>query len=266
LAAQSTFLDHSVLHRGGVVYVATEDPSGFKVRLRAAKQAAGLPLTEPIGVYTFPEPLDLRDAGSVERFGHFLEAAEWPLPLACVIVDTYAAATPGAAENSSEDTTLSMTHAQRWRDALGVTVILVHHTNAGGSRERGHTAMRGAADFMIALTPVDDVIHLECSKNRNAAPFDRLLLKLVPAPDGQGCVIRLASDVLPSAGLTPTQAKVYSILRDTFAAGGATKGEWQRACHDIAERSFHRACKVLDERGYVKQTGSHFRIAKVVAL
>jgi hypothetical protein len=75
-----------------------------------------------------------------------------------------------------------------------------------------------------------------------------------------GCVFRLASDVLPSATLTAAQVKVLSVLRDTFAAEGATKSEWQRTCADVAERSFHRACKVLQERGLVKQFGTHYRV------
>jgi hypothetical protein len=150
-----------------------------------------------------------------------------------------------------------MVHAQSWRDALGVTVTIAHHTNVGGSRERGHSAMRGAADCMISMTPVDGVIEVECSKQRNAAPFDKLVLMLVPMPDGDGCVLRLADDVLPTSSLTPTQAKAYVTIRDNFAADGATKSEWQRTCLDVSERSFHRACKVLVESGYVKQVGSH---------
>jgi hypothetical protein len=35
-------------------------------------------------------------------------------------VSGYAASNPGASENSSEDTTTAMIHAQRWRDELGV--------------------------------------------------------------------------------------------------------------------------------------------------
>ena len=68
--------------------------------------------------------------------------------------------------------------------------------------------MRGAADFMISLTPVDDLIHLESSKQRNAAPFEKLVLKLVPMPDGDGCVLRLADEVHGSPELTQTQRKV----------------------------------------------------------
>lgn len=259
LATLPSFYGHTVRHRGASVYVATEDPAGFKTRLRAAKRAAKLPLDVPIGVYTFPEPIDLRDATSVAQFTRFLQQAQPAIHLELVIVDTYASATPGASENSSEDTTTAMVHAQQWRDRLGVTVILVHHTNAGGSRERGHTAMRGAADFMIAMTPVDDVIHVECSKQRNAAPFERLTLRLTPMPDGDGCILRRADDVLQGDELTPAQAKVLQVLRDTFSSEGATKTEWQRTCADVNERTFYRACKVLVERNYVRQSGSHFR-------
>ena len=259
LATGRDWFGRRICQRGSSVYVATEDPSGFKVRLAAAKRAAHLPLAESIGVFTFREPIDLRDGSSVDAFRRFLKHAAFPMPLEAIVVDTYAAATPGASENSSEDTTTAMVHAQAWRDALGVTVVLVHHTNAAGSRERGHSAMRGAADFMISVTPVDDVIHLECSKQRNAAPFDKLCLKLLPAADGTGCVLRLASDVLPASALTPAQAKVYAILRDTFSIDGATKSEWQRTCHDMPERTFYHAAKVLTERGYVKQVGTHYR-------
>jgi AAA domain len=255
LATGPDWFGHRVCERGASVYVATEDASGFKVRLAAAKRAAQLSLTTPIGVYTFPEPIDLRDPVSVGQFSRFLEHQGAALEL--LVVDTYAGATAGGSENSSEDTTLAMTHAQQWRDRLGLTVLLVHHTNAGGSRERGHSAMRGAADTMISVTPVDDAIHLECSKQRNAAPFPSLLLKLVPVPEG-GCVLRLASDVLPCSGLTAIQGKVLAILRDTFAATGATKAEWRSACQDVAERSFHRAAKVLLERGFIRQAGTHF--------
>jgi hypothetical protein len=258
LATGKSWFGHGINHMGPSVYVATEDAPGWKIRTAAAKRAAGLPLTTAIGVYTFPEPIDLRDATSVTKFSRFLRDAGGQLEL--VIVDTYAAATPGAAENSSEDTTMAMTHAQRWRDDLGVTVILVHHSNASGSRERGHTAMRGAADFMISVTPVDDVIHVECSKQRNASPFSPMVLKLVPLPEG-GCVLRLASDVLPVEGLTTLQSKALDVLRDIATADGLTKGEWQRACQDVPERSFHRAAKMLEQRGYVSHVGSHFRVS-----
>jgi hypothetical protein len=94
---------------------------------------------------------------------------------------------------------------------------------------------------------------------RNGPPFETLTLKLTPVPEG-GRVFRLASDVLPGMELSAIQAKALTTLRDVFSADGATKSEWQRTCADIPERSFHRAAKVLQERGLVRQVGSHFRV------
>jgi RecA-family ATPase len=75
---------------------------------------------------------DLREPGSVSRFIETVRAAGHPFEL--LTVDTYGAATPGAAENSSEDTTAAMAAAARIRDALAATVCLVHHTNASATR------------------------------------------------------------------------------------------------------------------------------------
>jgi hypothetical protein len=256
LATGKDWFGHRVQRQGPSAYVATEDVAGFKMRLRAAKVAAKLSLDQPIGVYTFPEPINLRDDAGVARFLRFVTESDIRPEL--VVVDTYAAAMPGAAENSSEDTTIAMAAAQKMRDALKTAVLLVHHTNASGSRERGHTSMRGAADTMISVTPVDDTIHVECSKQRNAAPFTTMFLKLVPVPDAGGCVLRLSSDVVPPTGLTPMQDKVLRILRETFPSEGATKGEWRAACQDVNERTFYRAVKVLVESCYVRPERTHF--------
>jgi len=258
LATGRDWFGHRICRPGQSAYVATEDVAGFKVRLRAGKLAAGLSLADPIGVFTFPEQIDLRDASGVNRFIQFVRDADVSLEL--VVIDTYAGATPGASENSSEDTTIAMAAAQQIRDALSCAVLLVHHTNAGGTRERGHSSMRGAADVMISVTPVDDVVHVECSKQRNGAPFAPLRLKLMPLPEG-GCVLRLAEDVLATSALTPIQEKVFNVLRENFAAQGATKTEWRAACHDVAERSFHRAAKILGERGLVTAAGSHLKVS-----
>jgi len=262
IATGATWHGRPVLHRGCVVYVATEDPSGYKVRLRAKKVAAGLPLDVPIGVYVFPEPISLRDAVSVRKFTEFLLQVEWPQPLEAIVLDTYAASMPGANENTSEETTMAMAHSQLWRDRLGCAVILVHHSNASGTRERGHSAMRGAADFMISLTPADDVVRVECSKQRNGAPFEALTLKLSPVSGCSGVVFQEAATMPVSATLTPIQAKVLDALREHFTEDGATKGEWQRTCSDVSDRSFHRAAKVLEERGRVLHSGPRFRVAQ----
>src|SRR5262245_12942780 len=133
VATGRDWFGHPVRHRGNCCYVAAEDVAGFKMRLRAAKQAAGLSLTMPIGVYTFPEPIDLRDAVGINGFIRFMRDSD--VSFEVIVIDTYAGATPGAAENSSEDTTQALAAAAKVQEAVECGVILVHHTNAGGTRE-----------------------------------------------------------------------------------------------------------------------------------
>lgn len=256
VATGRPFLGHRVMHRGSVVYVGPDDPGGWKPRLAAAKRDLGLPLDKPVGIYLFTEPFNLLEAQRVETLSAFLRGYDWPAPIALVIIDTYAACLPGANENGSEDTTRAMAALQSLRSAVQATVLLCHHTNAGGSRERGHSALRGAMDTMLALTQSDDIVKLECSKQRNGAPFPPITLRLA-VQDG-GCVFKLAADVAATTELTAIQRKVFDALRDNFSADGATKAEWQRVCSDVAERSFHRATKVLQSHQMVRASGPRF--------
>lgn len=257
VAASIAWFGRGIQRRGNCLYVGAEDVSGWKVRLIAAKIAARLSLSSAIGVVTFPEAIDLRDSESVRRFIDLVQSSGDTFMV--IAIDTFAASTPGANENSSEDMTVAITHAQLIRDELKASVLLVHHTNAGGTRERGHSAMRGAADTMIAVTPVDDVIHVECSKQRNGPPFDAIDLKLTPLPEG-GCVLRPASDVLPDAELSPAQAKALTALRDAAGVDGITKAAWRSVCGDMAERAFYKAANNLEERHHVVKVGkSNYR-------
>lgn len=267
VATGGRFFGHQVLDPGPVINLAAEDPSGLKVRLRAAKVAAGLRLDVAVGIYTFPDAIDLGDAVSVAHFERFLKAQRFDSPVKLLIVDTYAASTPGANENSAEDTTTAMVHAGRWRNELGCAVLMAHHTNAGGTRERGHSAMRGACDFMISMTPLDDLILMECSKQRNGAPFSKLTLTLTDVPEVSGRVLRLASDVIPSGGLTENERRALEALRDTFrASDGATKTEWQVACVGMAASTFYRVTKTLSDKGYVETySSSRFRLTSKAA-
>jgi hypothetical protein len=64
---------------------------------------------------------------------------------------------------------------------------------------------------MISMLPTDDVVSLRCDKQKDAEPFVPLLLKKVQVPEADSCVVRLASDVLPSNELTDTQRQVLEL-------------------------------------------------------
>lgn len=259
VATGQEWFGHRVLHRCSSVYVAAES-GGFPARLAAAKRARKLSLNIPVGVYTFPGGIDLRDRRSVDTFVTFIEAQQ---PTAEIVaIDTYAAATPGAAETTSEDTTMAMAAAGVIGRALAATVILVHHTNAAGTRERGHSSMKGDLDTLLMLEEVDDVIEVKCDKQRNAAKFDTFKLK--PVPDAAGSVVlRPAAHVLPSDALTQKQSAVLDVLREA-GRDGVTKVQWKDLAKNLAtERSFYKIADRLEAHGCLIRSGNYF-IAKAV--
>lgn len=247
---------HAIVHHGSSLYIG-EDVAGWKRRLAAQKSAIGIPLDQAVGVYTFNETVDLCDQVSVDGFIRFVKDTRGVFER--VTFDTFASVTPGAAENSSEDMTLAVRHVKKIRDELRAGVCVIHHTNASGNRERGHSALRGAADAMISVTPVDDVVVVECSKQRNGPRFKTLTLKLVPVESG-GCVLRAASDVMAGATLTAAQAKVLDVLREIGGEDGATKSAWRQSCQDVPERTFHRAAATVASRGLVQKINGRFKV------
>jgi hypothetical protein len=73
-------------------------------------------------------------------------------PGAVVIIDTLAQATAGADENSAQDMGLALTAAQGISAAVSGLVVLVHHSGKDASRGlRGHSALNGAMDAVIAV-------------------------------------------------------------------------------------------------------------------
>lgn len=168
VARGEDFFGHPTM-RGGVLYIAAESGRGLKKRLRAyrswngldgddGKPAQDLPfilLPGKFNLFAGDEDTNaLLDDGKhwnelfLQRFG---------VPLRLVIVDTYAAATPGADEISARDVTQILARANRISEELRCNVSLVHHANAGGSKPRGHTAI---------FANVENVVSVELSEKR----------------------------------------------------------------------------------------------------
>jgi RecA-family ATPase len=77
--------------------------------------------------------------------------AERDMPLRIVIIDTWARALVGGDENSQKDAGLAVYACDSIRKSTGATTLVVHHTGTEGTRERGSTVLRGAADTSIMV-------------------------------------------------------------------------------------------------------------------
>jgi RecA-family ATPase len=70
-------------------------------------------------------------------------------PLRLVVLDTWARGLVGGDENSQKDAGLAIDACERVRRSTGASILVVHHSGVEGTRERGSTALRGAADTSI---------------------------------------------------------------------------------------------------------------------
>src|SRR5206468_9674742 len=248
IAAGSACLGYEV-QRGTVVYIAAEGAAGLGVRVHAWKQPHGYAADQRLGVHFVPEAVNLLSAADVDALVAVLAALpEHPVLL---VVDTFARCLVGGDENSAKDVGLAIAALDRVRRVIGCTVLVVHHTGKNVGIERGSSALRAAADTMLAVAKDGDAITLRCEKQKNAAPFEDISLRLVPVDLGDSessCILELGEP--KPEDLSGSKAKALRTLIDLFDGDGATVTDWQRNSA-IPETTFRRARKALERAGYV---------------
>ena len=149
--------DHAV-EQLPVLYVLAEGVSGMAERVSAWERHHGT--TVPDGALVWlPEPVPLTDDGWADA----LTTVATEIGAGLVVVDTQARATVGAEENSATEMGAVVERVERLRKATRATVVLVHHANATGDRERGSTVVRAAIETSLNL--VND--QLKVDKQRN---------------------------------------------------------------------------------------------------
>lgn len=160
---------------GYVVYVAAEGRAGLKARARAWWQASGRP--DMSRMRWLPEAVNLRDRAQAQRVRDALAAL--PEAPRLLVVDTMARSMPGGDENSTKDVGEFITAV----DGLCPTRMVVHHTGHDPSRERGSSALRGAADLMLKIQRdgKSPRVSLVCDKLKDAPEWDPIALRAEPS-------------------------------------------------------------------------------------
>jgi hypothetical protein len=131
-----------------VIYIAAEGGRGIQKRVRAWMKAYGK--TDLEAMYFLVAPLYVREEGVVEAFLAELQSQDiYP---GMVVLDTLSRSFGGGEENSSADMGHFIDSVIRLARGRYMSALIVHHTNATGSRERGHTSFRGALDAMFSCS------------------------------------------------------------------------------------------------------------------
>lgn len=133
---------------GSVIYIAAEGGAGINKRAAAwLLTHKGADLGDRFRV--IPHRVSLADADSLRRLRAAVEtyAAMLDEPPALIVVDTWSRNTPGVDENNSRDQSKLIDDLfDDMAKQHGCGVVVVHHSGVESGRERGSTALPGAAD------------------------------------------------------------------------------------------------------------------------
>lgn len=158
IASGHTFHDAQV-KRGQTLISVGEGLRGMKWREEAWNLAHPEADAESLdrNFHVLPRAVHLLEEQDAEKLVNTAEyLASNGEPLRLVVIDTLARALVGGDENSAKDVGLAIDVCERIRRTTGATVLIVHHAGVEGTRERGSTALRGAADTSIMMAKDDN--------------------------------------------------------------------------------------------------------------
>jgi hypothetical protein len=193
----------------------------------------------------------------------FLEDFEEPPVL--VVIDTLSRCSGGADENSNTDIAKVIASADMLQQRFHCTVLIVHH--AGKDRDRGPrgaSSLIGNTETIIEVAPTDEGCRVVCYKQKDAAKFDSLSLKLQTVQygsteeDTSAVLIYDETDAQPK--MRESESVMYAAL--TGAGKALTYTEWKKAGIEakLKERTASMAIKNLVSAGRVEKSGKLYTI------
>lgn len=179
--------------RGLVIYHAGESARGVRDKRQPAyDHVNGLreDHDQPFVLLTLPLDLYSSDEDTTKLIAECKHwQAEYPtFPFELLVIDTFAAATPGADENAGKDVGAIRRRCKRIEQELGCAVLLVHHKNASGTKARGHTSMfadvENVLDISLVMTgPEKTAVPLKDVNGRKVR--EAVVTKLKDGEDGK---------------------------------------------------------------------------------
>jgi hypothetical protein len=167
VALGEQWMDRTV-RQGPVVWIAAEAAGSMRNRAKAYAQANGLhlDLAELWMIGDTPSLMDQDEAAILTQ----AVSSKHPR---MIVVDTLAAASGGANENSGEDMNLVMESCRRMHKATGALILLIHHTGKDETRgARGWSGLKAAMQTEIFVHEIGGVKAIEVTKQRDAEAGD----------------------------------------------------------------------------------------------
>jgi AAA domain len=244
-----------------VVYIAAEGGSGMMKRVEALMVHYGV--TDIPGLYFMVKPLYVREEDDLNEFMQALEDLDmWP---GLIIIDTLSRSFGGGEENASADMGFFVAAITHLANERASTVMVIHHANAVGNRERGHTSLKSGAQAMLQckadMTKDGHIIGIRIitGKQKDAAHEGDIYVDVKPLEDS--LVIELGHlPEKPEKGGKKEPAPMRKVDMLTVLGGhaeGMTFNEWMYASA-VPKTTFRRRLNALTKSGDVYREGGQY--------
>ncbi len=246
-----------------VIYIAAEGGSGIKKRVRA--------LMEHYGVRDLPAmhwqvvPLLIREEGVLERTMLQLDDDVEGINPGLIVFDTLSRSFSSGDENASTDMTHFVGKVLDLSTRKGTAVLIVHHTNATGSRERGHGSLRGNVNTMFKCVSTQNSdnklisVTVENDKQKDDAKLKTIYLdvKLI------GASLVLVPGEAPEkakkgSGVPQPMRKVDMVTLLGSQEDGFSWKEWQLASGIDKNRFNRRVARLMADGEIFKENGRYY--------
>jgi len=206
------------VRQGKVIYCVGEGLRGMKWRIEAWKLAHPSADIEALeeNLIILPRAVMLLDKTESAMLANTAEAVHEESPLRAFVIDTWARSLTGGDENSAQDVGVAINVCETVRARTGASPIIIHHTGADGTRERGSTALRGATDTTIQMAhdETSGIVTVTCKKMKDGEPFPATRYNLKPY--GHSIVLEPVTNNFaggPGSYVPPVRDKDYYIRK-----------------------------------------------------
>ena len=254
VATGQPWLGH-VTDPGFVLYIAAEGHSGLSIRAKAWVEAHKIhPARVPFGLVKGRITIQTeqtREGDYDTLFKRIDEELTHEPKL--VIIDTLARCLDGD-ENTNEGMGSFLDGAERLIDRYKSTVLVLHHKNAAGTKERGHTSFRGTLGSLFFFEPVPrdktGLLVLKNEKQRDAREAAHIYLKMSEVGDSAMLAVADApatqhNDLVARASAMRTQDMIKLLhgreeglsWSEWFLLSGLSKSQFARRIKKLTDES-----------------------------
>ena len=234
----------AICHQAKVLYVPGEGEDSVNIRVASFGEVYGDAFTD--NFYAMCLDLPLSEKEGFDTLKVAIDYGLVPFIPDLIVFDTFNCFYTGDENDAGAIGNFKMTRILRLQHLYGCNVVFVHHTlKNDGTKERGSSAIKGLADYMILVNTenpeAEDIeLYVKVVKNRNAKIGVTEVCWIKPVPlsnweadeDGyipEGAIIEHISSTLDDPSLlTPAGQRNLALLLKAITECGTQSpaGEW----------------------------------------